>query len=279
MLKTLKRKIISNIIYELYKKLFISINPKKGQKMSLKNHGIIKKWLNKNDPLVQFKLSILKKAFPAKDAIVFGDMYIVEGGYTQKCIEYGCEKVLLIDTLETYRWLDLRKKHPNINFYKGDFSNSLFMKSIQEKYDIAVVFDILLHQAPLLNTIHLMLEKVSNKMCIVQPMLQEQDFPNTLIYLPGNTAKDDLYPLKSSSDQYKMFNAMKVNHSNWIWGMTPSFLISVLKGEGFEVLYQKVFDFLPNKMWFWWGCVIERKYENPDHWSHHRVTEKLRKPT
>ena len=230
---------------------------------------------NEKNSLVKFKLQVLKKGFPAKNAVVFGDMYKVEGCYTKKCMEFGCERVLLIDTLETPNWLETRKKNPKINFYKGDFSNTLFMKSIQENFELGVVFDILLHQAPLLNTIHLMLEKITKRICIVQPMLREQKFSNTLIYLPGNTNIDELYPLKERNEEFKVFDVNEVNLAYWIWGMTPSFLTSVLKGEGFEIIYSQEFEDSPNKNWFWWGCVAERKYHNMSHWSNHRTTKDL----
>src|SRR4029453_1648211 len=99
-------------------------------------------------------------AMPAADAIVFGDMYIVEGGYARKCIDFGCERVLLVDTLEAAGWLEARARYPTLDFRKGDFANPLFMRSLSETYEIGVVFDILLHQAPLVSTINLMLEKV-----------------------------------------------------------------------------------------------------------------------
>jgi len=233
---------------------------------------------NEKDPLVKFKLDILKKGFPAQNSVVFGDMYIVEGGFTKKCLEYGSESVLLIDSLETPNWLDTRKKNPNINFYKGDFSNTLFMKSIQETYDLSVVFDILLHQAPLLNTLHLMLEKTNKHICIVQPMLREQKYENTLIYLPGNSNTSELYPMKDLNKEFRVFDVNEVNQSHWLWGMTVSFLTSVLKGEGFEITFSKEYADMPNKNWFWWGCVAERKEQNIKHWSSHRTTRDLYNP-
>lgn len=223
--------------------------------------------LKLDEPLVQFKLAMLKRAMPARTAVVFGDMYVVEGAYTAKCVEFGCESALLVDSFETPNWQNLRIKHPTIDFYKGDFSNHLFMKSFNEVFELGVLYDILLHQAPLLNTLHLMLEKVSGKVCIVQPMLQEQQHPNSLVYLPGNSARRELYPLQEANEDYKAFDVMAVNQAHWIWGMTVSFLVSVLQGEGFEITYQEKLADLPNKNWFWWGCIAERKTIHPKHWS------------
>jgi hypothetical protein len=232
--------------------------------------------LNQQDPFIRFKLDFLKQAMPADDAVVFGDMYIVEGGYTQKCLEYGCAHAVLIDTLETKNWLDTRKANPRLDFYKGDFANPFFMRSIDEQFDIGVVFDILLHQAPLLHTIHLMLEKVRDKFVIVQPMLREQEIANTLVYLPGNRDAANLYPLGGKDPDYNMFDINQVNQSHWLWGMTCSFLESVLAGEGFEITHDREYQDCPNDQWFWWGCIAERKHDvSPMHWSQMKPTKGL----
>jgi hypothetical protein len=227
----------------------------------------------KDDPVVQFKLKILEKSLPAHTAIVLGDMWKVEGFYTKSLIDMGCKRVVLVDTLETPNWLNMRLKHPNIDFYKGDFSNSLFMKSINEKFDIAVAYDILLHQPPLLSTIHLILEKVAKRLCVVQPMLREQKFSNSLVYLPGNSK--ELYPILSEHQEYKMFDILQVNQGNWIWGMTASFLNSVLAGEGFKLVYNEELFPLENKNWFWGGYIYKRRYENSAHWANTKMTPGL----
>ena len=237
----------------------------------LKTFGIDKT----DSPVVQFKTGILKKAMPAESAIVFGDIWKVDGFYTQKTLELGCKRAALVDSLETAKWLKIRLQYPQIEFFKGDFSNSLFMKSIAEKFDLGVAFDILLHQPPLLNTLHLMLEKIDKRFCVVQPMLREQQFPNALIYFPGNT--DDLYPLRLNHGEFRMFDISQVNQSHWIWGMTASFLHAVLSGEGFDVIHQEEMSPLENEKWFWGGYVYERKRDNPGHWSAAKVTPGLYK--
>ena len=230
---------------------------------------------NANDLVLRFKVKTLEQAMPAESAVVFGDMWKVDGFYTKKTLELGCKRVVLIDSLETKKWLKTRLQFPQIDFFKGDFSNTLFMKSIQEKFDIGVVFDILLHQPPLLNTLHLMLEKIEQRFCIVQPMLREQKYPNSLVYLPGNT--DELYPLGAKHGDYKMFEVSQVNQSHWIWGMTPTFLHAVFLGEGFDLVHQEELSPLPNKHWFWGGYVYEKKRVNPSHWSTSKVTPGLYK--
>ena len=227
------------------------------------------------DPIVHFKIETLKKAMPAECGVVFGDMWKVDGFYTKETLKLGCKRVALIDSLETEKWLHTRLQNPQIEFFKGDFSNALFMKSIEQTFDIGVAFDILLHQPPLLSTLHLMLEKIKKRFCVVQPMLREQKFPNSLIYLPGNT--DELYPLGAKHCDFKMFDVSQVNQSHWIWGMTPTFFHAVLLGEGFDLVYQEELSSLPNTHWFWGGYVYERKCENPAHWSTSKVTHGLYK--
>jgi hypothetical protein len=223
--------------------------------------------LDERDPYVKFKLDMLKRAMPAESAIVFGDIYRVDGAYTKKCLEHGCRQVLLIDTLETARWQETRIQFPTLEFYKGDFSNQFFMNSFVRTFDIGVVYDILLHQAAVVHTLHLMLEKVGRRLCIVQPMLREQSIPNSLIYLPGNPNKG-LYPKRENSDQFLQFDVHQVNHSHWLWGITVSFLKSVLKGEGFELVYQSECpDHSLTEHWVLWGGVAERTERNPAHWS------------
>jgi hypothetical protein len=235
--------------------------------------------VDEHDPLVRLKLDVLQAAMPARSAVVFGDMYIVEGFYTAKCIEHGCERAVLVDSLETAGWQETRIREPRIDFRKGDFSDPLFMHSIRERFSISVVFDILLHQPPLLATLHLMLEKTEDAIAIVQPVLKERELSNTLVYLPGQPADSNLYPLAERSDEYRAFDVHAVNQSHWIWGMTPSLIRAVLAGEGFEIVHEQDAGELQNPQWTWWGCVARRTRENPQHWSRVPPTPGLFSPT
>ena len=127
------------------------------------------------------------------------------------------------------QWQKHRIEKPALDFLKGDFSNPHFMRSFDRNFDIGVVYDILLHQAPLLQTLHLMLEKVRHRFCIVQPMLREQSLPNTLVYLPGNTRRD-LYPMSGPSAEFLVFDVRKVNHSPLAVG--PDCLLSPFGAAG-----------------------------------------------
>ena len=233
--------------------------------------------LNEADPAVQLKLRLLELAMPARDAVVFGDMWGVEGAYCVRCLDHGCEGVTLIDVAESDAWLETRRAHPSLNQYKGDFSDPLFMTSIRETYEVGVAYDVLLHQATLLHALHLMLEKVGERVCIVQPMLVEQEHPNTLVFLPGNSAREELDPLAGDHEEWLMFDQRLVNSAAWLWAMTPSFLVSALRSEGFEVVEEERLDGgFPNPRWMWWGCVARRERDlHPEHWSRHEKVREL----
>jgi hypothetical protein len=237
--------------------------------------------LDENDVLVRFKLDLLERAMPAQDAIVYGDIYGVDGGYTAKCLEYGCRRALLIDTHETAAFLELRLEKRQLDFYKGDFADAFFMASVRETYEIGVAYDVLLHQASLLHALHLMLEKVTGRFLIVQPMLEEQERPNTAIYLPGNP-DEELHPFPDRPVEYRVFDVTQVNQSHWLWALTPSFLRSALAGEGFEVTYEaSTGPVTPNPRWSWWGCLAERRStDGHAHWSaHHRTLDLREQPS
>jgi hypothetical protein len=228
--------------------------------------------LDRSEPVVEFKLDLLAQALPSTDsAVLFGDMWRVDGGYTVECARQ-CDRVMLIDSLETPAWQQARIANPAIDFRKGDFSDPLFMASVREEFDVGVVFDILLHQPAMLGTISLMLNLVGRRFCVVQPMLEEQVDPGTLVYLPGNTSAAQLYPLEAEVSDHKLFDIKQVNHSHWIWGMTPSFLTAALAAEGFDPVFEETLGPLPNPRWNWWGAVYERnRPRSSGHWTNQRV--------
>ena len=124
----------------------------------------------------------------------------------------------------------------------------------------------------MLGTLALMLELVEKRFCVVQPMLEEQADPGTLVYLPGNPAVGDLYPLEADAADHKLFDVGEVNHSHWIWAMTPSFLTAALAAEGFDPVFEETLGPLPNPRWNWWGAVYERnRPRSSGHWTNQMV--------
>lgn len=232
--------------------------------------------LETGDPLVDFKLSMLDRSVPADSAVVFGDIWRVDGGYTVECVKRGCEDVLLVDSLETAAWQQARLENPQIDFRKGDFSDPLFMASLDRSYELCVLFDIMLHQPAMLGTLALMLSKTTKRLCIVQPMLEEQARPGSLVYLPGNPEVEELYPLEKPADDHQVFDPEQVNHSHWIWAMTRSFFTAAMKGEGYELVAEETLGPLENPRWSWWGAVFETQGGRPaGHWQAHSATAGL----
>jgi hypothetical protein len=229
-----------------------------------------------DDELVKFKLDILERALPAESAVVYGDIYRIEGGYTTEIADRGVPRVLLIDSLETPGWQRARIERPAIDFRKGSFSDPFFMASVRQRFEVGVLFDILLHQPALLGTLTLMLAQVEKRFCVVQPMLEEQEHPGSVVYLPGNPAEEALYPLAEKASDHRAFDVEQVNHSHWIWGITRSFLTAAMRGEGFELVHDETMNPLPNPRWSWWGAVYERIKEKPStHWSTNATTPGL----
>lgn len=235
--------------------------------------------LDESNPMIAMKLDVLRAAMPAESAIVFGDMFVVEGAYTRKCLEYGCSRAVLVDTFETAGWLEARAADPRLDFFKANFADPMFMASLRERFSLSVAFDILLHQPPLLATLHMILEKTADAIAIVQPVLKEQEVANSLVYLPGQPEDCGLYPVADGVDYIRTFDVEQVNQSYWIWGMTPSFIRSVLRGEGFELRHEMTGPDLENPRWHWWGAVARRVSDNPAHWSQLKPMAGLYEPT
>jgi hypothetical protein len=223
--------------------------------------------LDRADPIVALKLELLERATPADSAAIFGDMWRVDGAYALSCLELGCGRVVVVDASETFEWQRRRLEHPQLDFYKGDFGNAWFMQSLRERFDLTIAYDVLLHQAPLLHTLHLILAHTYERICICQPVLRERETPNTLVYLPGNRDAS-LHPAPDNVDYDNFFDVDAVNPAKWIWGMTQSLVRSVMAGEGFEITFEKSGPEAPNPDWFWWGCIARRARDsNPQHWS------------
>jgi hypothetical protein len=85
-----------------------------------------------------------------------------------------------------------------------------------------------------------------------------------------------LYPLKAPSDDYAAFDPVHVNTVQWIWGITPSAMMSLMLSEGFELAHEGRLGALPNPPWSWWAAAYERTRELPDeHWSTFAITQGL----
>ncbi len=230
---------------------------------------------------MKLKLDLLEAATPAPRAIVFGDMWVVEGAYTLRCLELGCKSVTLIDLFETTAWQRTRIERPELEFVKGDFADPLFMGSLRTTYEVGVAYDVVLHQASLLGALHLMCERVTERFVLAQPVIREGHDPQGLVYLPGLESDVTLHPASSQPESMPAVGpANEVNSAYWIWGMTPSFLRAALRGEGFEPRLERTSEGgFANPRWTWWGCVAERVERPSAHWANHLRHPGLRTPS
>ena len=220
-------------------------------------------------------MSLLERILPCEHVVVYGDMYMVEGGYTEYCAKNGATCATLVDTLETFGWQQARLRQRNVDFYKGNFADAGFMAALGGPFDTGVAFDVLLHQPAIVNTLHLMLAPVEKDFVIVQPTLDELDVPNSLVFLPGNSDLG-LYPLDAQHAEYNAFSTEAVNQTEWIWAMTPSFIHSLLLTEGFRIVHEEVLGPFPNPRWSWRGFHAQReRVVNHLHWSQMRATPLL----
>lgn len=73
--------------------------------------------------VVQFKTALLDRVLPTWRVIIYGDMYVVEGGYAHYVATHGAEMATLVDTTETRAWQQTRLHVDNLDFLKGDFAN------------------------------------------------------------------------------------------------------------------------------------------------------------
>ncbi len=182
------------------------------------------------NPLTSFKIQFLDNMLPADSVIVFGDIYIVEGVYAEYCLG-SAKHVTLIDAIETPGWQERRLSNLALDYYKGDFSDPFFMQKIPKGFDVGVAYDALLHQPALLQSLHLMLERVGDKFAVVQPMLDELEVPNTLVYLPGNP-DPKMHPVPQGDSQFPGFDPQEVNPAALDLGDDPVVLLLCGRGGG-----------------------------------------------
>ena len=228
--------------------------------------------LDREEPVVNFKLDVLERALPGcESAVLFGDMWRIDGGYTVECAKH-CDRVLLIDTLETAAWQQERIAEPKIDFRKGDFSDPLFMESVRESFSLGVAFDILLHQPTMLGTLALMARN-DRRPFLRRPADAERAGAPRDPHLPaGEPRGGGALSARGRSLRPQGLRRRPGQPSHWIWAMTPSFLTTAMIAEGFDLVYEETLAPLPNPNWSWWGAVYERvRPRSAGHWTNLRV--------
>jgi hypothetical protein len=172
----------------------------------------------------------------------------------------------MVDAEESENWRADPALREGLDFRKGDFSDEMFMKSIAQTYDLAMAYDVLPHQIDLRHTLSLMLSKTKRFFLISNPVIPDaiMSYRNSLILLSGSRSPK-LIPFHEQwtkeIDYWRNFtDSRNVERSHWLWGMSPSFIESLMAGLGWQVVHKEIWrdPFLQNQRWRMGGIVFTR---------------------
>ncbi len=192
------------------------------------------------------KMSMIRRCLPVKSVIDYGGMWAVDGYYSRQCAKsLGIHKVTMIDKFESESWKQNSKLREGIDFRLGDFADASFMKTIKGQYDLALAYDILPHQIELRQTLSLVLSKTRSFFLVCNAVLPDRLMPfrNSLILLSGSN-EPRLIPFHEKwtreKDYWRNFSNASITKSiHWIWGMTPSFIESLMTGLGWRLMHKQ----------------------------------------
>jgi len=211
---------------------------------------------------------MIKKCLPVDSVIDFGGMWEVDGLYARICSKkFRVPRVTLVDKMESQNWRINPNLRAGVNFLKGDFSKDRFMATIKEPYDLALAYDVLPHQIDLRHTLALMLSKTKKFFLISQPILPDKLMPfrNCLVLLAGSKSRS-LIPFhekwtKEVNYWANFSDATIIDTGHWLWGMTPSFVESLMEGFGWKMIHKEIWrGWLPNSSkWKLCGLIFKKK--------------------
>ena len=192
------------------------------------------------------KISMIRRCLPVDSVIDFGGMWEVDGLYSRLCREkFGVPRVTMVDKFESENWVRNPSLRTGIDFRKGDFSDEQFMATIREPHDLALAYDVLIHQIDLRHTLSLMLSKTKKFFLVSQPILPEKLMPfrNCLVLLSGSKSCS-LIPFhekwtKEVNYWANFSDATIIDTDHWLWGMTPSFIKSLMAGFGWKLIHKE----------------------------------------
>jgi hypothetical protein len=194
-------------------------------------------------------------------------MWEVDGYYSnQSHDKLGVKHVTMVDIEKSENWIRNPSLREGIDFREGDFSDSKFMRSIEFRYDLGIAFDVLLHQINLRETLSLMLSKVRKHFVVTTPVIPDGQMPyrNSLVLLSG-VRDDRLIPFREKwtedADYWSNFSdPTNVRWNHWLWGLSPSFLQSLMAGLGWDMIHKEIWrGWLPkDTLWRCGGFVFKR---------------------
>ncbi|MEM2913751.1 MAG: class I SAM-dependent methyltransferase [Candidatus Bathyarchaeia archaeon] len=210
---------------------------------------------------------MIERCLPVSSVIDFGGMWEVDGLYSRVCVEkFNIPKVTMIDKFESENSVQNTRLRANIDFRKGDFSDESFMGGLKNHYDLALAYDVLPHQRDPIHTLSLMLSKAERFFLISQAILPEKIMPfrNCLVLLSGSRA-NRLIPFHEKWTREINYwanfsDATIMDSEHWLWGMTPSFIESLMTSFGWRVIYRESWrGWLPkSSKWELCGLIFAR---------------------
>jgi hypothetical protein len=220
------------------------------------------------DATVRRKLGLVKRCMPVESVIDFGGMWEVDGYYSKQCLtRFGAKRATMIDAEESDNWKKDSALREGLDFRRGDFSDDQFMESIADTFDVALAFDVLLHQIDLRHTLSLMLSKTGRFFLVSNPVIPDSILPyrNSLVLLSGSH-EPGLIPFREQwtkdMDYWHNFtDASNVRRNHWLWGVSPSFIESLMAGLGWRLVHREIWKdrFLQNPKWRMGGFVFTRQ--------------------
>jgi len=223
------------------------------------------------DVTVRRKLGLVKRCMPVESVIDFGGMWEVDGYYSKQCLtRFGAKEVTMIDVEESDNWKGDPALREGLDFRRGDFSDERFMKSIAGTFDLALAYDVLPHQIDLRHALSMMLSKTKRFFLISSPVIPDSIMPyrNSLVLLSGSRASS-LIPFceqwTKDMDYWRNFkDASNIGRNHWLWGMSPSFIESLMAGLGWRLTHRELWKdrFLQNLKWRMGGFVFTKRPTN-----------------
>lgn len=206
-----------------------------------------------------FKKALIDRVLPTASLLDAGGMWGVHGAYALHAATHGAERVVLMDSLRTPEFEEWSKEVPQLEFVQGDMNDPAVFTSFP-KVDTTICFEVLMHQAVPLWTLHGLTAATRKQIVLSVSVLQEGRFPypNCAVFLPGIPPihQAALHPA-AGNPVFKVFSTepeVARSHSEWHWGLTGSLLTSWMKYLGWAPTYESRRPFLDN--WEWWQAIF-----------------------
>lgn len=206
-----------------------------------------------------FKRRLIDEVLPMESLLDAGGMWGVHGSYALHAATHGARRVVLLDTLRTPEFEAWSPEVPNLQFVQGDMNDAGVFTSFP-RVETAICFEVLMHQAVPLLTLHGLTSAASRTIVLSVSVLPESAFPhpNGAFFLPGMPAAhhDALHPAPGNP-VFKVFSsdpASARSHSEWHWALSASLITSWMKYLGWSPAREWRRPFL--REWEWWQAVF-----------------------